>query len=87
MPIIANINATTPPHFNGCRGDYEIAAGAVLMRSTPFSYCFLEEWIRKGIGRAHHKGLCSQQAGQRCHAQFLHASHAACSPYSVGCQL
>lgn len=32
------------------RGDYEVAAAAVLMRSTPFTYCFLEQLIQKGIG-------------------------------------
>lgn len=33
-----------------CRTDYEIGSGAVLVRSTPFGYCFLEEWIRRGTG-------------------------------------
>lgn len=36
-------NSCTP-----CSGTYEVAAAAVLLRSTPFSNCFLEDWYRKG---------------------------------------
>lgn len=32
------------------RANYEVASGAVLVRSTPFSHCFLEELIGKGTG-------------------------------------
>ncbi|KAI7846174.1 hypothetical protein COHA_000344 [Chlorella ohadii] len=30
------------------RQDYEVASAAVMVRSTPFGYCFLEEWIKLG---------------------------------------
>ena len=32
------------------RHDQEIASAAVMVRSTPFGYCFLEEWIKLGTG-------------------------------------
>ncbi|GAB4822345.1 hypothetical protein N2152v2_009391 [Parachlorella kessleri] len=30
------------------REQYEVTASAVLLRSTPFSHCFLERWIKMG---------------------------------------
>lgn len=43
-PSVPNI--LLPPR----RANYELASGGVLLRSTPFSYCFLEELVRKGTG-------------------------------------